>query len=239
MRILAIEHERDGGPGVFAEGARMRSCELVRWRIAEGERCPQDLSQFGAVLTLGGSMDADQLDRHPWLEEEHRVLGSLIEAGMPVLGVCLGAQVLARAGGAETRRMAEPEIGWHEVRLTEAGRGDPLLGALGSAFEALQWHSCAFSVPPGAVALATGARCPQAYRLGELAWGIQFHAEVTLADFESWLDYHLADPGDGDGPADPEGLRVQTRQRIEGWNALGRALFARFLDQAELAGVRS
>jgi hypothetical protein len=130
--------------------------------------------------------------------------------------------------------MSAPEIGWHGVSLTRAGRADPLLGPLGSRFQALQWHSCQFTPAARAQSLAASDSCLQAYRSGTLAWGIQFHAEVTLHDFEQWIDGHRAD-GQGDGPADPDGLLVETRDLIAGWNALGRGLFGRFLDQAAMA----
>ncbi|HZU40855.1 MAG TPA: type 1 glutamine amidotransferase [Solirubrobacteraceae bacterium] len=235
MRVLALVHEDDAGPGVFLDAARARRTEVVPWRIAAGERCPGDPESYDALLVLGGSMHADERARHPWLADEDALLAAALDRRQSVLGVCLGAQTLARAGAGSTGRLAEPEIGWYEVRLSLAGRLDPLLGPLGSAFHALQWHSCDFALPATGVALASSERCLQAFRFGETAWGIQFHAEVTLADFEAWLDQHLADPGSGDGPDDPERLRLRTRELIDGWNALGRALFGRFLDQAALA----
>jgi GMP synthase-like glutamine amidotransferase len=234
-RLLAIVHEDDAGPGVFADVARGRGAEMVSWRIADGEPCPGDPFEYEAVLTLGGAMHAHEQDRHPWLATEELLLARLLDAGRPVLGVCLGAQLLARAGGGGTGSLADPEIGWYEVTLGGDGRLDPVLGPLGPRFQALQWHSCDFVPGATATGLATSDRCHQAYRIGELAWGIQFHAEVTLADFESWIDYHRDHPEDGDGPADPESLRARTRSLMPGWNALGRALFGRFLDQAELA----
>ncbi len=232
MRILAIVHEDDAGPGVFAEVASARGATLETWRIAAGDRCPAAPGEYDAVLSLGGSMDAHEQDRHAWLAVEEEVLAPLVHAGRPVLGVCLGAQILARAGGGSSGRMSAPEIGWVPVRLGAAGRTDPLFGPLGSSFRALQWHSCDCDPAPGAIRLAEGERCLQAYRLGELAWGIQFHAEVTQADFEAWIDAWQSRPESGDGPEDPDALRAQTRGLIAGWNALGRALFGRFLDQA-------
>lgn len=230
MRVLAIVHEDDAGPGVFAQAAHARGVELIGWRIAAGERCPEDPRSYDAVLSLGGAMHAFQDDAHPWLADEHALLASLAGAGHPVLGVCLGAQILARATGGRSGPMPEPEIGWYDVEVTPAGREDPLLGALAPRFGALQWHSCDFMPGSGAVGLAASARCQQAARVGPRAWSIQFHAEVTLANFEGWLDQHLAAPQDGDAPADPEALRASTRSRIESWNALGRDLFGRFLD---------
>ena len=233
MRVLAIVHEPDAGPGVFTDVARAGGHELHEWRITDAAVPPEDPWVYDAVLSLGGSMHAHQHDQHPWLPEEERLLASLAAAGRPVLGVCLGSQLLAQATGGTTGEMPAPEIGWCPVALTDTGRHDPLLGGLAPSFQALQWHSCEFRPAAEAATLAASPLCTQAYRVGERAWGIQFHAEVTLTDFESWIDYHLAHPDDGDGPADPEALRASVRAGIEAWNALGRRLFARFL---ELAG---
>jgi GMP synthase (glutamine-hydrolysing) len=228
VRVLTIVHEADTGPGVFIEAARAAGHQLERWHITAGEPCPGDPFAYGAVLSCGGSMHAHEHDRHPWLAEEEALLAKLTAAGRSVLGVCLGSQLLARASGGTTSKLDEPEIGWHPVRLSAAGRSDPLLAGLEPEFDALQWHSCEFRPGPAAVPLAQSAACEQAFRVGARAWGIQFHAEVTLADFESWLD----NPGDGDRPADTEALRAQTRTGIAQWNALGQGLFARFLELA-------
>ena len=238
MRLLAIVHEDDAGPGVFGELASARGWELSHWRIAAGERYPEDPSRFDAVLSLGGAMHAHERAAHPWLAEEEAVLARLAHDGRPVLGVCLGAQLLARATGGQSAELSAPEIGWYDVSVNRAGIEDPLLAQLASGFSALQWHSCDFSPGPGAVTLATSERCVQACRVAPRAWAIQFHAEVTLGDFEAWLDGHLAHPEIGDAPADPVALRAATRERIGAWNELGSDLFGRFLDVAAGSSAR-
>jgi GMP synthase (glutamine-hydrolysing) len=144
-----------------------------------------------------------------------------------VLGVCLGGQLVAKAAGAWVGRASEPEIGWHEVELTPAAARDPLFARLPQRFEALQWHYYAFAVPEGATELARSPFCSQAFRLGDLAWGVQFHPEVTLAMVEQWLE----EPEEVD--FDREALRSETYERIEEWNALGRELCAGFLGVVE------
>ena len=228
MRVLAIVHEDDAGPGVFGEVARARDWEVVEWRIADGERCPGQPSSFHAVLSLGGAMHAHETDAHPWLADEEALLAALATDGVPVLGICLGAQLLARACGGASGVLAAPEIGWYDVQVTPAGAQDPVLGPL-SRFSALQWHSCDFTPGENAVILATSERCTQACRIGPRAWCVQFHAEVTGEDFEAWMDEHLARGGTLE---EPEALRALTRARISAWNELGRAMFGRFLDLA-------
>jgi GMP synthase-like glutamine amidotransferase len=179
-------------------------------------------------------MHPNQLEEHQWLAHEKAVLGELLDRRVPLLGVCLGSELVAEAAGAQVRRVSRPEIGWYEVETTDEAGDDPLLGPLVPSLEALEWHSYESSVPPGAVPLAHSATCLQAFRVGDTAWGIQFHAEVTLADFEAWLDDYRSDPDAVRVGLDPERLRSQTRAAIADWNRLGRELCGRFLAVAGL-----
>jgi GMP synthase (glutamine-hydrolysing) len=239
MRALAIVHQRDAGPGVFGDAIEARGVELDRWASAETDSPPSEPAGYDAVLTFGGAMHVDQEGRHPWLRQQKLVLAGLINRGVPLLGVCLGAQLLAAAAGAQPRRMSEPEIGWREVTLTEEGRSDPLLGPLAPGFEGFQWHSYEFPLPPGAIALARSAACLEAYRLGEAAWGIQFHAEVGAGDAETWIDEYQSDEDAVRIGLDPDALRRRTRTSIDAWNELGRGLCDRFLDVAARRGAYS
>jgi len=232
VRALAIVHETDTGPGVFGEAALDRGVSIDRWLISQEARPPADPGEYDAVMSFGGAQNADQVAEHRWLEIENAVLERLLEREVPLLGVCLGAQLLAQAAGGVVRPAAEPEIGWREVRLTEEAREDPVLGALPASFPALEWHSYEFLLPPGATPLAHSGACLQACRIGEHAWGIQFHAEVALADYESWIDHHRDDLGSGRSGLSAERLRMETRRGIKAWNDLGRGLCGRFLDAA-------
>jgi GMP synthase-like glutamine amidotransferase len=239
VRALAIVHETDTGPGVFAAAAQARGVAIDRWLIAQEPRPPSDPAGYDAVMSLGGAQNVDQVAQHPWLETENAVLEALLQRGVPLLGVCLGAQLLAQAAGGVVRAAAQPEIGWREVRITGEGRDDPVLGALGPSFSALEWHSYEFLLPPGATPLARSDACLQGCRIGERAWGIQFHAEVTLVDYESWIDQHRDDLGSAPTGLSAERLREQTRRGIEVWNDLGRGLCGRFLDTARGATCSS
>jgi GMP synthase (glutamine-hydrolysing) len=236
MRVLAIVHQRDAGPGVFAEETRARGVELDEWLIAEQADPPADPAGYDAVMTFGGAMNTDEEETHPWLRAEKELLAELLEADKPLLGACLGTQLLAEAAGGEVRRASQPEIGWLEVLVTPEGRGDPLLGQQG--FQAFQWHSYEAVPPSGAVVLARSPVCVQAYRIGERAWGIQFHAEVAAAGVEKWIDEWDEDPDAVRIGLDPEALRAETREKIGEWNRFGRELCGRFLDQvARYSGV--
>jgi GMP synthase-like glutamine amidotransferase len=237
VRILSIVHQPDAGPGVFAQEAAACGAQLELWRPAQGATARVKPRDYDAVLSFGGAMHADQEDLHPWLAEEKRLLARALEQDVPLLGVCLGAQLLAEAAGAPVRRAAAPEIGWYHVQMTEEANRDPLLSLLPSRFAALEWHSYEFPLPPGAVPLAWSETCLQAYRLGERAWGIQFHAEVTLEAFEAWLDDYREDEDAVAMGIAPDALRAQTRASIVGWNQIGRELCGRFLEIADRARV--
>jgi GMP synthase (glutamine-hydrolysing) len=229
VRALAIVHQPDAGPGVFADAFRDRGVELDQWLIAEGA-APAEPAGYDAVLTLGGAMHTDHETDHPWLEDEKALLADLIERRVPLLGMCLGSQLVAEAAGAKPRRASAPEIGWHEVELTPEAADDPLLGGLPPRFEAFQWHSYEAPLPPGATPLARSPVCLQAYRLEGPAWGIQFHAEVSLTDADYWIDDYRSDPDAVRIGLDPEALREETHAAIEAWSELGRAMCARFVD---------
>ena len=224
-------HGRKARSGVFGAAVKARGHSLDEWSLAWDEPPPRALDDYGAVLVFGGSMHADQDDRHPWLREETLFLRRLLDSRTPVFGVCLGAQLLARAAHATVGPAREPEIGWYEVELTDEAADDPVLSRLPSRFEAFQWHYYTYGVPAGAVELARSAICTQAFRLGESAWGIQFHAEVTSAQVAGWLTE------DDTAGFDVQAIARATEERIAGWNDLGRGLCDAFLEVAERVGV--
>jgi GMP synthase (glutamine-hydrolysing) len=231
MRALAIVHQTDAGPGVFGDEMRGRGVELDEWLLAErGSAPPTEIADYDAVLTFGGAMHADQEDRHPWLRFEKDFLAAMLEDEMPLLAVCLGNQLLAEAAGGGARRASEPEIGWHQVEVTDEGSSDPLIGPLAPSFPAFQWHSYEALPPAGAAILARSPLCAQAYRVGERAWGIQFHAEVSAADAAKWIDDYRSDEDAVRIGVDPDALRAETEEKIADWNRFGRELCGRFIE---------
>lgn len=232
MRALAIVHQADAGPGVFADAARRQGWQLQEWSIIDRGSPADAVANFQAVMVFGGAVNADQEAAHPWLRNEKQLLAALLARGMPLLGVCLGAQMLAEAAGAPAQRASEPEIGWVEVEVNDAGATDPIIGPLSPRVRAFEWHSYEFPLPAGAVALARSSACLQAFKLGEVAWGIQFHAEVTATDAHHWIDEYRADPDAVRIGLDAPALRRETDAAIEAWNALGRGVCERFLNVA-------
>jgi GMP synthase-like glutamine amidotransferase len=233
VRVLAIVQQRDAGPGVFAEAIRERGAQLDEWVLPDGDDAPADPLGYDAVFALGGAMNVDEESAHPWLAGEKELLARLLEAGPSLLGLCLGGQLVAEAAGAAPRRAAPPEIGWHRVELTDEGHADPLLGPLAPGFEAFQWHSYEFPLPPGAVALARSEVSLQSCRIGERSWAIQFHPEVSRADALTWIADYRSDADAVRIGIDPDALRIETEAKIAAFNQIGRDLCHRWLDLAD------
>ena len=219
MKVLALTHGDNVGPGVFADAVRTGGHELVE-RSLPRDGVPEE--DADALIVLGGAMHPDEDEQHGWLRPELRYLERQLEDGTPILGVCLGSQLIARAAGADVFRSPESEVGWVPVERTSAAGSDPVGAALPERFDAFQWHHYTHDLPDGAVELARSRVCTQAFRLGN-AWGVQFHPEVHARQVESWL---AEEPDD---VADPQALLAETRRRIDGWNELGRGLCAAFL----------
>jgi GMP synthase (glutamine-hydrolysing) len=234
VHVLSVIHGTDARAELFAPAIEQAGHELDEWSFGWRTPPPRPLDSYDAVLVFGGAMHADQDESHPWLRHETLWLHQLLARHTPVLGVCLGVQLLARAAGAWVGRMPDgPEIGWCRVELTEAGAADPVVGSLPPLFEALQWHHYTFGLPAGAVELARSPACTQAFRLGDACWGVQFHPEVTAAQLDGWL-------ADADDPApNPERLRTETPAKIGAWNDLGRTLCGAFLAAAERSLTRA
>lgn len=220
MRLLHVEHPDGGGPGVFGDVA-----SFEHWR-AWTDPPPGDGDAYDAIVLFGSSTNV--VDDQPWLRDELAWLRERLDAGVPAFGVCFGGQLLAAALGADVERSDPPEIGWSEVALTDEGRADPVLSAMGERFTACQWHSWAFAVPDGAQLLATSPVCPQAFRHGR-TWGVQFHPEVDAPTLARWNATWREDPDAVAQGFDPETAQRAMRERLPHWSALGRQLFAAFV----------
>jgi GMP synthase (glutamine-hydrolysing) len=214
--LLAIQHVPWEGPHRILDACGALDVQTVK--PLAGQALPGHEEVAGAVV-MGGPMNVDDVDRFPALAREREWLAVAAERGMPVLGICLGAQLLARALGAEVRPGEAPEIGFEPVEVSDSG--DPVLGGLVPSTDVLHWHGDVFDLPDGAQALASSARTEhQAFRAGN-AWGVLFHPEADFALVEAWLavpemiDAAVAALGNGGARALPEEAREAEPALIE------------------------
>ena len=235
MRVLGVRHPGGGTCGLLAERCELEGHELVEWMPGAGEPMPATTAELDAVVVFGGGMNVRDAERLPWMRAEIELLRDVLQDRIPVLGVCLGAQLLAAAAGAAVRRSPSPVLGWFAAARPAVGASDPLLGGLPPRFLAYEWHSCTFALPAGSVELARSAACPQAYRLGEHAWGVQFHPEVVPEIVREWaLDYR-SDPDAIAMGFDPPAHIAEAAERLPAWMEIGRTLFDAFLTAASAA----
>jgi GMP synthase-like glutamine amidotransferase len=185
--ILILQHADWELPGAYGEMLAERRLRGHVIRPDLGEDLP-DAGDFSAVLAMGGPMSVNDDAALPWLTAETRLVRATTTAGLPYFGTCLGAQLLAAARGARVYRGAAPEYGVHPVAVAPAAADDPVFAGLADQIDVFQWHGETFDLPTGAVRLAGSRDYPnQAFRIGRLAYGLQFHLEVTAGLLATWL----------------------------------------------------
>jgi GMP synthase (glutamine-hydrolysing) len=237
MRVLVLQHIACEPPGVFEDVLLERGHELMRVELDEGEPLPE--GSWSAIVAMGGPMSVNDEDDNPWLIGEKAAIASHVRAGRPFWGSCLGAQLLAAALGARVYAGPAPEVGVLGVELTDAGRADPVLGALPASIDTLQWHGDTFDLPDGGVLLASSPAYPnQAFRVGRSAYAVQFHIEVTEAMGEEWADVPAyAEYADRVlGPGGSDRLLAEFRVGTPLMQQHARTVFERWCDIAEVEG---
>lgn len=214
--MIVLQHEPLEGPGSLASLLPAGTSIVRVWE----EPIP---AEADSLLVLGGGMSA--YDDLPFLREEMALIRRCVDAGKPVLGICLGSQLLARALGGTVARAPQPELGFYRVKLLPDAAADPLFADVPSSFVALHWHFDAFTLPPGAVALAGSTLTPlQAFRFGDRAWGVQFHIEMNLDLLHAFIS---SSPRDLEAAGvDPGALLAGATRELPQIERLAQRLFA-------------
>ncbi|MGW5425016.1 type 1 glutamine amidotransferase [Streptomyces sp. NPDC003943] len=212
-KVLVVQHEDGAGPGLVGERLRAAGLDARVHHPWRGEELPVSLDGWAGLIVLGGSVNCEDDSTAPWLPRVRALIREAVEARVPVLGVCLGGQLLAHVlGGSVAARAEGPELGPVPLRRLPSAAGDPLFGALPEGALAAQWHWDEIDrLPPGAVPLLTGDDCRhQAFRVGACAWGVQFHPEALTGTIAGWAAAD-APRVRADG-RDPDGVVVSVRE---------------------------
>ncbi|MBZ0155931.1 MAG: type 1 glutamine amidotransferase [Alphaproteobacteria bacterium] len=202
MAVLICKNISNEGAGTIGDFLTTEGIPFAVVDLSKGESLP-DIQDFDTLLMMGGPMSVNEDDLFPYIKEEEALVRTFIEGDKRILGVCLGAQIMAKALGARVYKGKEKEIGWYDVELTEHGLRDPLMRALAvhphagdlwRRFKVFHWHGETFDIPEGAVHLASSSLFPhQAFRYGRDAYAFQFHIEVGKEMIHEWLRNEAVD----------------------------------------------
>ncbi len=225
--VLVLQHLPDDGPAFLATWLQAQGRAVDLRHTSAGDAYPERIDGYAALAVLGGEWSAN--DERPSLRQAEHLIRQAVATGVPVLGHCLGGQLMAKALGGAVGRSPVRERGWHAVQIDESPEARAWFGAAGS-HTLFQWHGDAFVLPPGAQRLAHNAQCPnQAFGLGPHL-GMQFHVEVDAPKLAAW-----AEEADAGGPGaeahwhDGPQLRRGTVQHLAASQALAAAIYARWL----------
>jgi GMP synthase (glutamine-hydrolysing) len=224
-----VAHEILGtlNPLLKSAGFRIRYVNFGRHPDAE-----PSLEGYNGLVVLGGPMSVNHVERHPHLAAEMRLIEQALQKGLPVLGICLGAQLIAKTLGARVYENDEKEIGWYDVSPTVMARSDPVTAHFREREKLFQWHGDTFDIPEGAVHLASSPLCAsQAFRYGPNVYALQFHLEVDEPMIERWLTVpmHVKEIESLGGKIDPQKILHETPAHIQRLKELSDKVFGDFI----------
>ncbi len=236
MTLLAVRHERHEGLGLLEKIFEEEKVSFRYLDLFENPNLSVDLSQVSGLVVLGGAMGVYEADRYPFLAKEIEILRQSLRQNLPTLGICLGSQLLAAAGGARVYRGPRKEVGWFPIQMQPEAKKDPLLKHLPPETMVFHWHGDTFDLPKGAKHLASSERYPhQAFQLGEKAWGLQFHLEITDGMIQDWVNQ-------AETKAHPDWnaceVLTQTPCFLPDMEALARKVFRDFVSLARSSAAR-
>jgi len=227
---LVVQHVEPERPYAIGDALAAAGVTVDVRRVHVGEPLPPDVADFAGLVVMGGPMSAHSDRGFPTRRTELDLLTDAMARGVPTIGVCLGAQLLALAGGGSVFPGANgPEVGWAPIEITELAAADPLLADLPDRLTVLHWHGDTFEAPPGSARLATSSRYQgQAFRIGARAWGFQFHLEVDEDAVAAFLDAFAEDTVQAG--TSPEVIEAESRLALEALEPQRSRVLARFAD---------
>jgi len=215
MCVLIIKHIDVEGPGLIEYCLKQEQIPYQIVNLEEASVRLPKIDDLSHIVILGGPMNAYEEDRYPFLKGEDLFIKEAIQRGKRILGICLGAQLIAKALGAKVFKAPLKEIGWYEISLTNTGSMDPFFSQLPPTFSVFEWHEDTFEIPKAGKLIATSGLVPhQAFRYGENAYGLQFHIEVTKEMIQEWMRAYEAEIG-GSQPSLFSKLKILTDTEIQ------------------------
>ena len=231
MRALVLQHIAVEGPGRLGPFLEQRGWELDTRALYAEDGLPAAPQDYHAIIIMGGPMGVYDEAAYAFLRQEHVFLQRAITQQVPLLGICLGSQLLAKALGARVYPNACKEIGWYTVDLTPAGRSDVLFQGAPASLPVFQWHGDAFELPAGAVALASSPQCThQAFRYGERVYGLLFHLELVPAMIHSWLATFQEELASVQAYIDPQRIVADMPRYLEPYQQVSTQIFTNLVD---------
>jgi GMP synthase (glutamine-hydrolysing) len=227
---LHIQNESIDPAVPFVEALEQHGFTVQTLHPYAGDELPETLDGIDAVMAGGGMVDTHQAGEYPWLAREIQLVREALVRGTPYIGLCLGAQVLTEAAGGTVYRSEPHEVGWYEVELLPAAADDPLFAGLPGHFQAMQWHYYACRANGDMVELMRNPAALQAMRVGEAAWGTQFHIEVTRPVLMGWLEAGGEDLAANGYPRDR--FLQSLDEHLDAHLQIGRTLAERFAEVA-------
>ena len=228
-KVTVLQHEPFEKLGIIADALRSAGVSYEYIRTFEGQPAPRHMTGVDGLIVMGGSMGVYEHHWYPFLLDEIKLIETAIEEGKPVLGVCLGSQMLATALGARVTKAARKEIGWYPIRLEPDSAGDRLFGGAPSSFIAYHWHGDIFDLPGGARWLASSDLTEhQAFRCGTNAYGLLFHMEATHRIVEDMVNGFADELREEQ--VDGQRILSKATDYLPGLQEIGRRVFAEWAD---------
>jgi GMP synthase-like glutamine amidotransferase len=225
--LTFFQHIDCEGPGSLLDVLKSKNIQSKILKPFKGDPIPEHLGD--GLVVLGGPQGVYEEKQYPWMTEELNAIRRCLSQSIPVLGICLGSQMLAKAAGAQVFRGAMPEVGWYPIALTPEGHSDGLLLGLPKTFEAFHWHGDTFTLPEGAQRLAGSDYYPnQIYKVGSNAYGFQCHLETTEEMIKSWAAIYAKELTPQGGPIEPQQIETKLAERAKALQEIAVQVFTRF-----------
>ena len=237
--VLFVRCDRVDTFGIAPSAVADAGAEVRVWEAVDGAEDPPAIDEIGGVVVFGSTYNVEHADEAPFIKQVRDLTREAIDRGVPVLGSCFGAQLIAWTLDAPVGKAPVREVGFEPIHPTAAGTADPLVAAWREGDMGFHWHMDTFELPAGTDLLATGDGVPnQAYRVGDRTWGIQWHFEIDQAELELWLEEYARAGGDiaEDWGKTNEQVRDEAARYMATHEAKGRRTFGAFVEQVRAAG---